>query len=103
MDWAQLPANLGKDGHTPYNYNFLDKTRTDAVYCSQLVWQIFNHIGKDLDNSQQSMNMYNPWLSTRFFFIGAGIPAPIAANFMVAPDEIALNPDVVNDDEGLNP
>lgn len=103
MNWAQLPNVFGTDGHIPYNYNFLDKTRMDAVYCSQLVWQIFMHFNKDLDNSHPATDVYDTWLFNRLFFIGAGVPAAIAVDPMVAPDEIALHPDVHNDDEGLNP
>jgi hypothetical protein len=39
----------GKD-LLPYNPNFIDRERTDAYYCSQLVWQGYRYIaGVDLD------------------------------------------------------
>ncbi|RCX12982.1 uncharacterized protein YycO [Anaerobacterium chartisolvens] len=35
----------------PFNFNFLDKTRTDKFYCSQYVWRCFIEKGLDLDRN----------------------------------------------------
>ncbi|MFC4356250.1 YiiX/YebB-like N1pC/P60 family cysteine hydrolase [Chryseomicrobium palamuruense] len=34
----------------PYNYDFYNKTITNAWYCSQLVWAAYNSLGIDLDH-----------------------------------------------------
>lgn len=86
LDWAQ--NTYGINNTTPYNYNFLDKTTDSALYCSQLVWKTFMHLNIDLDSNS---TVYSSWLMQRFFAIGAGIPAVFIANYMVAPDEIALS------------
>ena len=35
--------------YDPYNYSFYEKTRTDAFYCSQLVWRAWYDLGVELD------------------------------------------------------
>lgn len=101
-----LKAQYG-DGVTPYNWIFTNKTRDDALYCSQLVWKMFkNHISpaadqKDLDSNSAT---YASWLVGRYGAVGVtGIAtASVLANSMVAPDEIALHASVTLYHEGKN-
>ena len=38
--------------YKPYNYNFADRNRTDAFYCSQLVWAaVKNALNIDISNN----------------------------------------------------
>jgi len=96
----------GTLGQTPYNYIFtikgypLDST-VPSLYCSQLVWKVFGHLGIDLDSNDVT---YAAWMTLHFAL--EGFPyTTITANLMVAPDEIylhsAVTPNVYT--EGINP
>lgn len=98
LDWAE--TTYGINGQTPYNYNFLDKDTNSALYCSQLPWKMFMHLGIDLDSDS---SVYSSWLIIRFSSIAYGFPAATAADFMVAPDEIALSSSTIFYQEGTNP
>lgn len=100
LNWAQ--NTYGINGTTPYNYNFIDKNTNTALYCSQLVWKVFDHLGINLDSNDVN---YRNWLVARHslghLILGAAIVD--AANFMVAPDEIALHGSVNIYHQRLNP
>ncbi len=100
LDWAQ--TTYGINNTTPYNYNFIDKNTDTALYCSQLVWKVFGHLGINLDSNDLT---YRNWLVARHaggdLILGAIITT--AANAMVAPDEIALHGSVNIYRERLNP
>lgn len=67
LDWAQ--ARYGTNGETRYNFNFSlkenDQCAPDltgcALYCSQLIWQIFNdtHVDVNVDSNNAA---YHDWL-----------------------------------------
>ncbi len=44
-------AKYGTDGSTPYNFNFVDKTTDEALYCSQLAWKIYQDVSLDIDSN----------------------------------------------------
>lgn len=44
-------AYAKKQLYKPYNSSFFDKTRTDAFYCSQIVWRAYKSQGIDLDKN----------------------------------------------------
>ncbi len=98
LDWAK--TTYGINSVTPYNYNFLDKNTNSALYCSQLPWKTFMHLGINLDSNSST---YSSWLIIRFSSVAYGFPAATAANLMVAPDESALSSSVSIYHEGLNP
>lgn len=92
LNWAKGFYN--SNGTTPYNFNFIDRNTNAALYCSQLVWKVFDHLGINLDSNDVN---YRNWLVARHslghLILGAAIVD--AANFMVAPDEIALDPETL--------
>lgn len=100
LDWAQTTYNT--NGTTPYNFNFINKNTNAALYCSQLVWKTFGHLGIDLDSNNVA---YRNWLVARHSFGDLILGATIvnAANDMVAPDEIALHGSTAIYHERQNP
>ena len=98
LNWAQTTYNT--NGTKPYNYNFIDKNTNTALYCSQLVWKTFDHIGINLDSNDIN---YRDWLVARLsagdLILGATVVN--AANWMVAPDEIALDAETLIYDRGF--
>lgn len=92
LTWAE--KRWGTDGRTPYNYNFVNKWDLTKLYCSQLVWKIHLYKGVDLDSNNIG---YQTWLAARWGFAVSLFAIPA-----VAPDEIALSPNVTIYDEGYN-
>jgi len=91
------------DKRTPYNKNFPNKTRDDAIYCSQLVWKIHKSLGVDLDSNDArwfvQMGLKNFWAGGP---IGIAIWIPTVLVPAVAPDEIYYSGDVRKISEGDN-
>lgn len=53
VEWCSL--QVGK----PYNFNFLDTSRRDAFYCSQLVWAAYyDNFGIDISTSAWGPAIY---------------------------------------------
>jgi hypothetical protein len=99
----------GTNGEKPYpqlppsdlNY-WLDKSATDKIYCSQLIWQVFNQAGVNIDSNDIG---YRTWFVYKWAFLSwvAAIGAWEVSDNLVAPDEIYLHPDLLIDSEGVNP
>lgn len=87
---SRAQTAYGTGCSTPYNYVFSDKWTTSRMYCSQLVWRTYKDIGNysvDLDSNHWR---YQLWLTVNY---SAAIAATIGIPG-VAPDEIALDPDL---------
>ncbi|MFN8488665.1 MAG: YiiX/YebB-like N1pC/P60 family cysteine hydrolase [Caldilineaceae bacterium] len=86
----------GTLGQTPYNYILIDKgypidSVVGSLYCSQLIWKVFGHLGIDLDSNDGT---YATWLTLHFGLLGFPYTT-VAAGPVVAPDEIYLHPSVL--------
>lgn len=85
-------AKYSTDGSTPYNFNFVDKTTDEALYCSQLAWKIYQDVGLDIDSN-------NPNYANALALKWAGKLPPFIiqqiAQAAVAPDEIFLDSDMI--------
>ncbi|MBI1294602.1 hypothetical protein GC175_06550 [bacterium] len=105
LDWAQ--ERYGTDGRTRYNINFLlkedDRCREDltrcALYCSQLVWQIFNRLDEDVDSNDAD---YHNWLVGQYPDTEPEVVLDFAVR-TVAPDEVARSAALRPLSEGTNP
>jgi hypothetical protein len=100
LDQAQ--SRYGTNRKTPYNFVFPDKTRDDAIYCSQLSWKIHRSLGVDLDS--------NDWrwfaqVGLKNLYAGApaiGVLIPTVLVPAIAPDEIYYSRNVSFYSEGDN-
>lgn len=95
---AALEA-YGGDGRTPYHvWPPWDKTYyQEGVYCSQLVWSIYNKSGVDLDSNDWH---YLAWFTVHNWFNPYAAPT---AYFAVFPDEIKASPHVTWYYDQVNP
>jgi uncharacterized protein YycO len=106
LDWAQL-TRYGTNGETSYNFNFFLKEndqctadRTNcSLYCSQLIWQIFNRIGVDVDSNDAA---YHDWLVGQYPVVDPDFVRDFVTR-TVAPDEVARSGSLVRLSEGTNP
>jgi len=94
LDRAKL--KYGTARQTKYNLNFPDKTRDDAVYCSQLAWKVQIGVGSDIDSNSPKWfalfalkNLYVGPVATGILILTVLRPA-------VAPDEIYYATDVLD-------
>ncbi len=87
LDWAK--DRWGVDGTTPYNTAYFNIQREDALYCSQLVWKIHQHINTDLRLGGEQ-DIYNRYIEAKWG-VGFGEAVRLAT---VSPDAIALDDDV---------
>lgn len=85
LNWAK--ATYGTDGRTPYNWNYLDKNTDSALYCSQLVWKMHQHMGVNVDSNHWSYSLY---LTALYGAVGTTF-----AYYAVAPDEIYLSNEII--------
>lgn len=84
----QAESRYGTNKKTPYNFFFPNKTRDDAIYCSQLTWKIHKSLGVDLDS--------NDWrwfaeVGLKNLYLGPGGLAALIPTVLipaVAPDEV---------------
>jgi alpha-tubulin suppressor-like RCC1 family protein len=89
-------AQIGKG----YNWNLVDKERTDAFYCSQLVWRAYQTVGIDLDSNLSALSAIAKWRGPFGLVTGAAVLAA------VPPEDIWLSPSVTfvkGGGQGLNP
>jgi hypothetical protein len=86
-------ARYGIDGRTPYNYRLFDKHRDDRLYCSQLVWKVYQGAEIDLDSNDPHYAVMMALRAAIYPFLSAQDGAVIA-RLAVAPDEIALDDDL---------
>jgi len=103
LTWAE--GKYGTQGETIYNWNFATKAgEVDvwsgryALYCSQLVWKIFDHLAINVDSDDST---YRSWLVSRYPVAWATTVTDLAYA-TVAPDEIALSSHVAIYSEGTN-
>ncbi len=90
----QIPLALSRalttfrsGGHTPYNFFFWDKHTNRRLYCSQLVWKMYDHIGFDVDSNDP---LYHAVIARRWSnWMVRNVVRPA-----VAPDEVARSPHV---------
>ncbi len=68
----------------PFNYWYQNKTRTDAYYCSQLVWAAYTQVGVDLDSN---------FLLVDQRYIAQYATFPPLLNFALAVAESGITPD----------
>lgn len=85
LNWAK--NKYGTDGRTPYNWNFLNKSTDSALYCSQLVWKIHQHMGVNVDS--------NDWRYVAFLTALYGPVGTTFAYAAVAPDEVFLSDQII--------
>ncbi|MCB0045257.1 MAG: hypothetical protein KDD92_07505 [Caldilineaceae bacterium] len=103
IDWAK--GELGVNGEIPYVQNpldFLDKESNETSYCSKLIWQIYDHLGINVDSNDLA---YHIWFISRWgsvFGIGGTVSGEVAARFFVAPDEIFRHDSMIIYSEGQN-
>jgi hypothetical protein len=98
----QAQSRYGTNKKTPYNFFFPNKTRDDAIYCSQLTWKIHQSLGVNLDS--------NDWrwfaqLALKNVYVGAvpiAILIPTVLVPAVAPDEVYYSPNVSFYSQGDN-
>jgi hypothetical protein len=98
----QAESRYGTNKTTKYNFLFPNKTRDDAIYCSQLTWKIHKRLDVDLDS--------NAWE----WFAQIGVKYPFLFKVLgqlaietilkpaVAPDEVLYSPNVCWYSEGNN-
>jgi cell wall-associated NlpC family hydrolase len=100
---AQIAATAvetyGTDGRTPYHvWPPWDKTYTrDGMYCSQLVWSVYQRNGVDLDSNDWR---YLAWFTVHNWFNPYAAPT---AYFAVFPDEIKRSSHVTWYYDQVNP
>ena len=87
---ANAVATYGGDGRTPYHiWPPWDKTYLhEGVYCSQLVWSVYQQNGVDLDSNDWH---YLAWFTIHNWFNPYAAPT---AYFAVFPDEIKASPHI---------
>ena len=85
---ARAVQTYGTDGRTPYHvWPPWDKTYTQqGMYCSQLIWSIYDQNGVDLDSNDWH---YLAWFAIHNWFNPYAAPT---AYFGVFPDEIKASP-----------
>ena len=94
--WSEIRAlndaknEYGTSCQTPFSLDVYHPQRTDTFHCSSLVWRIY------IDNPHHSVSVdsnhttYYDWLDARYpWWLAAYI-----ITHVVAPDEIALDPDL---------
>ena len=87
---ADAKNAYGTDCSTPFTRNPFAMSGTSKFFCSKLIWRAY------LDNDNYSVNVdsnaaaYHYWLQDRY----GPLPAAIIIINTVAPDEIALSPNV---------
>lgn len=92
LDWAESKWGADK---TPYNYWYPDRVTNRRLYCSQLVWKVFERLQVDLNSNDPK---YMTWLAARYgdwIVDYAGVPS-------VAPDELYLSPHLTFYSQGRN-
>lgn len=87
-------GGYGTNGETPYNWAYWDKNTDAKLYCSQLAWKIYRRAGIDIDSNDWRYKVYIVGKWGSYLGIGGGIAAYAFADQAVAPDEIALDPDL---------
>ena len=85
LTWAK--NTYGTNGRTPYNWNFLNKTTDSALYCSQLVWKMHQHMAVNVDS--------NHWSYSAFLTAKVGLTGTTFAYAAVAPDEVYLSSNII--------
>src|SRR5262245_2175864 len=98
----QAQSRYGTNKKTPYNFLFPNKTRDDAIYCSQLTWKIHQSLDVNLDS--------NDWrwfaqVGLKNLLVGAvpiAILIPTVLVPAVAPDEVYYSPNVSFYSQGDN-
>jgi permuted papain-like amidase YaeF/Yiix C92 family enzyme len=98
----QAQSRYGTNKKTPYNFLFPNKTRDDAIYCSQLTWKIHKSLGVDLDSNDWRWFLQVGLKNIYATPVGIGTLIPTVLVPAVAPDEVYYSPNVSFYSQGDN-
>jgi Permuted papain-like amidase enzyme, YaeF/YiiX, C92 family len=98
----QAKSRYGTNKKTPYNFLFPNKTRDDAIYCSQLTWKIHKSLGVDLDSNDWRWFLQVGLKNIYATPVGIGTLIPTVLIPAVAPDEVYYSPNVSFYSQGDN-